>query len=205
MPEILLLIADNALRDAVDEQIAASRLGEVRPAVQGVAPDMVIADAAGWARGGGVEKQGEKPVFLLLGTGSEEEGSFAETFALPVRLGHLLMRMRYYLETAPLLRNRSVDFGNWRLEPQSRRAVPLAGGDAVRLTEKETALLAFLAARDAPASRRDILAAVWGYDERIDTHTLETHIYQLRRKLDAGGGDWLVSEKDGYRLARVRG
>jgi DNA-binding response OmpR family regulator len=58
-------------------------------------------------------------------------------------------------------------------------------------------LLVFLAAQPQPVTRRDILAGVWGYDERIDTHTLETHIYQLRRKLD---GDWLVNEAGAYRL-----
>ena len=70
------------------------------------------------------------------------------------------------------------------------------------LTEKETALLVFLGHSHEPVTRRDILAAVWGYDENIDTHTLETHIYQLRRKLDGKDENWLINEAGAYRLAR---
>ena len=141
----------------------------------------------------------------MLGGTDEVEG-VTETFAKPVRLGHLLTRVRYYLETAPLLRDRAIAFGPWRLEPQNRRLTRDNDAEPVRLTEKETALLVYLAQSKEPATRRDILANVWGYDERIDTHTLETHIYQLRRKLEGGGKEggenWLVFEDGAYHLAR---
>jgi DNA-binding response OmpR family regulator len=119
-------------------------------------------------------------------------------------LGHLATRLRYYLETAPLLRDRVIAFGPHRLEPQNRRILRGDETEAIRLTEKETALLVFLAQSKEPATRKDILASVWGYDERIDTHTLETHIYQLRRKLDSSGENWLINEAGTYRLAGIQ-
>jgi len=75
----------------------------------------------------------------------------------------------------------------------------------IRLTEKETAILEYLGHSTDPVTREELLGAIWGYDARIDTHTLETHIYQLRRKLDpeAKGLDLLVNEQSAYRLNRV--
>ncbi len=212
MSSIFLLITDSALREAVREQIAASKLGTLR-VVNGIRevecgekPCVVIIDEAAFDGKAiaSFEAGEEKPVFLLLGGNADAEG-VVETFAKPFRLGHLLTRLRYYLETAPLLRDRDLVFGRYKLEPKNRRVVCEEGGDPVRLTEKETALLVYLANRAEPATRLDILAAIWGYDERIDTHTLETHIYQLRRKLDREGENWLVNEAGAYHLARGQG
>ena len=209
MPLIYLFIPDSALREAVAEQITASKIAEPRvvSAVREIdcreSPCVLVIDAAVFNKkdmfllGEGEDK----PVLLLLGSTDEVEG-VTETFAKPLRLGHLLTRLRYYLETAPLLRDHAIVFGPYRLEPQNRRIVCEGDGEPIRLTEKETALLVFLAYRTEAATRQDILAAVWGYDERIDTRTLETHIYQLRRKLDKDGENWLVNEAGAYRLAR---
>jgi DNA-binding response OmpR family regulator len=215
MPALFLLIPDAALREAVVEQLAAAKIGEARlvdtlqaflKQVEGGMSCILVVDEAAYDKKNaallcGLESAPEKPVLLLLGSGDDAEG-LNETFAKPLRLGHLLARLRYYMETAPLLRDRSVCFGSYRLEPQNRRVFGAKEAEPIRLTEKETALLVFLAQNKEPATRRDILAAVWGYDERIDTHTLETHIYQLRRKLADGEENWLVSESGTYRLAR---
>ena len=212
MPSIFLLISDSALREAVVEQLASSKLGALRVVNTlrdvecGEKPCVVIVDEAAFD-GNAVASfnVGEKkPLLLLLGGNADTEG-VAETFARPFRLGHLLTRLRYYLETAPLLRDRELVFGRYKLEPKNRRLVCEYGGEPVRLTEKETALLVYLANRAEPATRLDILAAIWGYDERIDTHTLETHIYQLRRKLDREGENWLVNEAGAYHLERGQG
>ena len=108
----------------------------------------------------------------------------------------------FIFEIAPRLRATPLTFGPYRLEPQNRR-LSIAGTETViRLTEKETALLEYLGHRKAPVPREELLAAIWGYDGRIDTHTLETHIYQLRRKLDAEGkgADLLRNENGAYCL-----
>ncbi|MDR3425719.1 MAG: response regulator transcription factor [Alphaproteobacteria bacterium] len=208
MPSIFLLISDTSLREAVVEQIKAAKLGEPRvvdPVEAGASDVVIIDDSEGGNKTAALLRSlaahSEKPVILLLGGGDDCEGA-TETFAKPLRLGHLIARLRYYLETAPLLRPSVIVFGPYRLEPENRRVFCENSAEPIRLTEKETALLVFLAQSPKPATRRDILAAVWGYDERIDTHTLETHIYQLRRKLDNRGENWLVNEAGVYRLAR---
>ncbi|MFA4994505.1 MAG: winged helix-turn-helix domain-containing protein [Bdellovibrionales bacterium] len=217
MPTLFLLIPEPALRDAVIEQIKTAELGD--PCVvdslqdalkqaEGHASAVIVVDAAGAEKKteAQIQSLNEKPnapLILMLG-GADDRPNVTETFSKPLRLGHLISRLRYYLETAPLLRDRVVAFGPYRLEPQSRRILRDNESEPLRLTEKETALLVFLAQNKNPATRQDILADVWGYDERIDTHTLETHVYQLRRKLDKEGENWLINEAGTYRLAEIK-
>jgi hypothetical protein len=73
----------------------------------------------------------------------------------------------------------------------------------IRLTEKEVAILTFLyKSKGSLVSRRDLLAAVWEYAESVETHTLETHIYRLRQKIetDPSKPDILLTEENGYRV-----
>ena len=73
----------------------------------------------------------------------------------------------------------------------------------MRLTEKETAILRYLyRAAHKPVSRETLLQEVWGYNSGVTTHTLETHIYRLRQKIekDAAAPGILVTEAGGYKL-----
>lgn len=76
-------------------------------------------------------------------------------------------------------------------------------GEPVRLTEKETAILACLKqSGEKPVTREELLTRVWSYADGVETHTLETHIYRLRQKIekDPSRPDILLTEEDGYRL-----
>jgi DNA-binding response OmpR family regulator len=217
MPDIFLLIPEPTLREAVVEQIKIAKLGvpcfldspsALPKRGDENVPSIVIIDETGsWKKEESPVRAfadyPEKPILLVLG-GSDDIDGVTETFVKPFRLGHLISRLKYYIETAPLLRNSVITFGPWRLEPQTRSAVRENGTEPVRLTEKETALLIFMAHHRETSTRRDILAQVWGYDERIDTHTLETHIYQLRRKLDIDGKTWIVNDAGKYYLSGIK-
>jgi DNA-binding response OmpR family regulator len=78
-----------------------------------------------------------------------------------------------------------------------------AQGAEMRLTEKERDVLVYLLGRDQHyGDRKDLLDHVWGYVQDVQTHTLETHIYRLRQKIepDPAQPSVLVTERDGYRL-----
>ena len=205
MPSVYILIPDAALREAVTEQLSIEALGQAQeqgavPASPPIEPAVVILDEAADAKT--IKKlraiKNEHCAVLLLGNPPEgcDETLVTEAFAKPVRLGHLLGRLRFHLEVAPKLRSKPMEIGPYRLEAQQRSLTQ--GSETVRLTEKETALLEYLAQSTAPVGRDELLASVWGYDARIDTHTLETHIYQLRRKL---GAELILNEGGLYRLA----
>lgn len=205
MLPIHLLIPDAALREAVAEQLqltgfGAPKEGDVPAAPPAEMTAIILDEAALDAKL--IKKlaaiRNERVVILLLGALPDvgDENLCTETFAKPVRLGYLIGRLRFYLEIAPKLRSAPVMIGPYRLAVQQRSLI--CGDDILRLTEKETALLEYLAQSASPVGRDELLANVWGYDARIDTHTLETHIYQLRKKL---GGEWIVNESGMYKLA----
>jgi DNA-binding response OmpR family regulator len=76
-------------------------------------------------------------------------------------------------------------------------------GSKIRLTEKETAILRYLyRAGQKPVSRETLLQEVWGYNSGVTTHTLETHVYRLRQKVekDAASPAILVTDGGGYKL-----
>lgn len=96
-----------------------------------------------------------------------------------------------------------ASLGRFRFHPASR-VLEDGSGQAIRLTEKEAAILAYLqGASGRVVPREELLDQVWGYAAAVTTHTLETHIYRLRRKLATGegGSPLLVTELGGYRLA----
>jgi len=94
--------------------------------------------------------------------------------------------------------------GPWQWGSGHRQLSDPLSGRRVRLTEKETAILRYLAASPHAVSREDLLSAVWGYSPAITTHTLETHIYKLRQKIepDPSQSSLILTEEGGYRLAR---
>jgi len=74
----------------------------------------------------------------------------------------------------------------------------------IRLTEKETNILKYLyRAGGKPVAREELLEEVWGYNSGVTTHTLETHVYRLRQKIEPerGTATLLMTEPGGYRLA----
>jgi DNA-binding response OmpR family regulator len=86
----------------------------------------------------------------------------------------------------------------------SGKLLTSAGGEKLRLTEKETAILLYLnRAKGIVVSRDELLREVWGYNANVTTHTLETHIYRLRQKIEANpaNAQLLVTDAGGYRLA----
>lgn len=124
-----------------------------------------------------------------------------------VEIGRLAQPFRF-VDLAVLLRQAApaeapVKIGRLNFD-RTARVLAQANGDNVRLTEKEAALLAMLADASAEGvSREDLLHGVWGYRAGMDTHTLETHIYRLRRKIeqDALAPQIVVTTAAGYRLA----
>jgi DNA-binding response OmpR family regulator len=95
--------------------------------------------------------------------------------------------------------------GPYSFDPATKRLTERARARTIRLTEKEAAMLELLwHAAGTVVARDDLLARVWGYQAGITTHTLETHVYRLRRKIerDPAKAELLVTDIGGYRLVR---
>lgn len=121
----------------------------------------------------------------------------------PVRLNVLMARLRAQLRQFELSDDATFQIGPYSFRPAVKMLI--AGQKKIHLTDKETAILKYLyRVGDRPVSREVLLGEVWGYNAGVTTHTLETHIYRLRQKLEPKPGEnrLLVTEPEGYRLVR---
>ena len=148
------------------------------------------------------------PIILLITKEKEdvaekavEEGADDYVF-MPFRFTTLLSRIRTQLQHFEISEDTTFSIGSYLFKPGLKQMIG-ADGKKLKLTEKETAILRFLHRADQAIVGRDILLAeVWGYSALVSTHTLETHIYRLRKKIekDPAHATLLVTEPGGYKL-----
>ncbi len=121
----------------------------------------------------------------------------------PFRLNVLLARLRAQLRQHEQSEDAVFTIGPYTFKPSAKLLLDEENNSKVRLTEKETAILKYLyRAGDKVIARDTLLGEVWGYNAGVTTHTLETHVYRLRQKIerDPSNAELLVTEPGGYRL-----
>jgi DNA-binding response OmpR family regulator len=121
----------------------------------------------------------------------------------PFRLSVLLARLRAHLRQHEQSEDAVFQIGPYTFRPSAKMLVDASGRKKVRLTEKETAILKYLyRAGDRVIGRETLLGEVWGYNAGVTTHTLETHVYRLRQKIEKepSRAEILITEPGGYRL-----
>ena len=220
---ILIVEDDSELRDALVEQLAlheefeavaaengtkgvqAAKAGQVDLVIMDVGlPDIDGREAVRILRKGGFKS----PILLLTGHDTDSdtilglESGANDYVTKPFRFAVLLARIRAQLRQHEASEDAVFTIGPFTFRPSSKLLLN-AKGNKVRLTEKETAILRFLyRAGQKPVTRETLLQEVWGYNSGVTTHTLETHIYRLRQKVerDATTPTILVTETGGYKL-----
>jgi DNA-binding response OmpR family regulator len=148
------------------------------------------------------------PIIMLTGHDADSdtimglESGANDYVVKPFRFAVLLARIRSQLRQHEASEDAVFAIGPYSFRPASKLLLNPKGGK-IRLTEKETAILRYLyRAGQRPVSREILLQEVWGYNSGVTTHTLETHIYRLRQKIerDAANPAILVTETGGYKL-----
>ncbi len=220
---ILIVDDDTELREALVEQLAlheefdATAVDSGAKAVQeakGGQIDLVIMDVGlpdvdGREAVRIMRKNGFKsPIIMLTGHDTDSdtilglESGANDYVTKPFRFAVLLARIRAQLRQHEASEDAVFTIGPYSFRPSSK-VLLTPKGTKVRLTEKETAILRYLyRAGQKPVSRETLLQEVWGYNSGVTTHTLETHIYRLRQKVekDAAAPAILVTEAGGYKL-----
>ena len=123
----------------------------------------------------------------------------------PFKFGILLARIRAQLRQHAISEDASFVIGPYQFKPGEKTLIHRDSQELIRLTEKETAILKYLKRSDGnPVSRDILLDEVWGYNAAVTTHTLETHVYRLRQKIEPNpsSATILVTEGGGYRLGK---
>ena len=157
-----------------------------------------------------LRRQGHQmPVIMLTGSDAEADvvrgldSGANDYIAKPFRANELLARVRAQLRLFDGSEEAVFSVGPYTFRPAKKLLQDPARKRRIRLTDKESAILKFLYRSDARAVGREILLhEVWGYNPTVTTHTLETHIYRLRQKLETNPAVpvLLLTEQGGYRL-----
>jgi DNA-binding response OmpR family regulator len=222
---LLLVDDDSLLRDTLADQFAlhdefaletAASAGEAVRKVAAEAhidlvlldvglPDMDGRDALQLMRKNGFKS----PVIMLTGADTDADAILGlnaganDYVTKPFKFAVLLARVRAHLRSHEQNEDAVFKVGPYEFRPAVKMLVTEAD-KKIRLTEKETSILKFLyRAGGRPVTREVLLDEVWGYNSGVTTHTLETHVYRLRQKIEPapGAATLLLTEGGGYRLA----
>jgi len=203
---ILLAESDDVLRASLGEQleregydvIAAKDGDSARASAREQLGFAIVGLADAEAVAASLRDLGQACPILLL-TLDEAQSSF-ETLIRPFRFSALLGRLHALNNHHASGDDSAVRIGPYTFHPSAK--LLQADGRKVRLTEKETNILKFLHASAGTVPRDILLHEVWGYSPQVATHTLETHIYRLRKKIeqDPAKAQILLTEGGGYRL-----
>ena len=148
------------------------------------------------------------PIIMLTGHDSEADeilglqSGASDYVTKPFRFGALLARIRAQLRQHEQSEDAVFSVGRFTFRP-AQKLLEEENGSKVHLTEKEASILKFLYRADHQVvTRETLLHEVWGYNAGVTTHTLETHIYRLRQKIesDPSNAELLVTETGGYKL-----
>jgi DNA-binding response OmpR family regulator len=219
---VLLVDDDAMLRSSLAEQLAAE--GEYAPTEAGSCAeakerakeglyefmilDVGLPDGDGRALCRELREDGIScPIILLTAADTDAdtiEGlkSGANDYVTkPFRFAVLMARVHAHLRSHEQSEEAVYRIGPYTFRPSAKLLIE-PGGKRIRLTEKETNILKFLYRSGDTVARDTLLHEVWGYNPAVTTHTLETHIYRLRQKIEnnPGHAQILVTESGGYRL-----
>jgi DNA-binding response OmpR family regulator len=220
---ILLVDDDEELRESLKDQLALYEEFDIQTAAtaaQGVErtkkerldlvildvglPDMDGREACKMMRKGGFKS----PIIMLTGNASDSDvvlgldAGANDYVTKPFKFAVLLARIRAQLRQHEQSEDAVFLIGPYTFKPASKILVDDKGAK-IRLTEKETSILKYLYRSGEKVVTRDVLLhEVWGYNAGVTTHTLETHIYRLRQKIekDPSNAELLVTEMGGYKL-----
>jgi DNA-binding response OmpR family regulator len=222
LKRVLLVDDDAMLRASLAEQLAAE--GEFDPVeaedcagarrtartgpVEFMILDVGLPDGDGRALCREFRENGITcPILLLTGMDGDAdtiqglEAGANDYIAKPFRFAVLMARIHAHLRNHEQNEEAVYRIGPYVFRPSAKLLLDEAGRK-IRLTEKETNILKFLYRAGETVGRDTLLHEVWGYNPAVTTHTLETHIYRLRQKIEESPGQAqiLITENGGYRL-----
>ncbi len=221
--KLLLIDDDSDLRDALAAQFilhedfllstsedAGSGLDHLRAHhADLVLLDVGLPDVDGRELCRALRRQGFRmPVIMLTAATGESdvilglESGANDYIAKPFRFALLLARVRAHLRQHEQNEHAVFKIGPYSFRP-AVKWLARPDGRKIRLTEKEATILKYLYRADAkPVERKTLLHEIWGYRPDISTHTLETHIYRLRQKIedDPAQAKMIITTPGGYKL-----
>jgi DNA-binding response OmpR family regulator len=189
---------------------AAEHLANPDARFDAVLLDITLPDGDGCAFCARMRQQGHRmPVIMLTGASAEEDivrgldVGANDYIVKPFRAGELIARLQAQFRVFEHSESATFTIGPYTFRPAAKLLTIPQKNRRIQLTDKEVRVLKHLYRAGATAvSRKALLNEVWGYNAAVDTHTLETHIYRLRQKIEPDPANCriLLTVDGGYRL-----
>ena len=137
---------------------------------------------------------------ICVGKKKDLKDNFDENLELPATIKEINAIVENTSAKKKFSKNSSIEIKSYLLNKNEKKLSK--SNDFIILTEKEVHLLELFLKNKNPMSKDKILSLVWNYSSDADTHTVETHIYRLRKKITAKFKDenFIINNKDGYSL-----
>ncbi len=206
MPNILLISDNEKFFEDLSNQISyhIPDFTVVTEEDAGVIPDMIIVDENTEKLRELHKQQLQVPTILLLSSGADAGDAEASNIVYkPLVLNNFLNLLQAGINIYENSSDGYLNFNQYELRPAKKEILNLRNGEVIKLTEKEVAIIKYLyKAKDKIVSKNELLQEVWGYSPEVTTHTIETHIYRLRQKVEHEdtSAQIILTSDGGYQL-----
>lgn len=206
MPNILLISDNEKFFEDLSNQISY-HLPDFTVVTQeeaGIIPDMIIVDEDTDKLRELHKQQLQVPTILLLSSGADAGGAEASNIVYkPLVLNNFFNLLQAGINIYENSSDGYLNFNQYELRPSKKEILNLRNNEIIKLTEKEVAIIKYLyKAKDKIVSKNELLQEVWGYSPDVTTHTIETHIYRLRQKVEHedAAAQIILTSDGGYQL-----
>ena len=206
MPNILLISDNEKFFEDLSNQISY-HLPDFTVVTQedaGIIPDMIIVDEDTDKLRELHKQQLQVPTILLLSSGADAGDAEASNIVYkPLVLNNFFNLLQAGINIYENSSDSYLNFNQYELRPSKKEILNLRNNEIIKLTEKEVAIIKYLyKAKDKIVSKNELLQEVWGYSPEVTTHTIETHIYRLRQKVEHedAAAQIILTSDGGYQL-----
>ena len=202
MPNILFLSDNNTFKSDILDQIAHHAEGFCVIEDDGIA-DVVIVDEDIKLLENFLKKDIKAPIILLSSKEIDDTIGAHHIIYKPMNLSDFLDDIKASINVYEKSSEGKLEFNNYILNPSHKEILNLRNNEITKLTEKEVAIIKYLYKnRDKTIGKNDLIQEVWGYSADVYTHTVETHIYRLRQKVehDDVSAQLIITSDGGYSL-----
>lgn len=196
----VLLFSDNEdYKNDIAEQITRYIEGAI---ISETAPDVIVVDEDRNVYSQNRIKYPSIPMILLTdGNTQTKNDNLNLTISKPFSLMGFLDIIRAANNKLDSSADGFLKFNDYELRPNQKEIIDLTNNSIVKLTEKEVCIIKYLyRIHGKYASKTDLQKNVWQYNENVTTHTVETHVYRLRQKVENGTRRLIVTDNGKYRL-----
>ncbi|MDY4841235.1 MAG: response regulator transcription factor [Alphaproteobacteria bacterium] len=206
MPNILLISDNEKFFEDLSNQISyhLPDFTVVTEEDAGIISDMIIVDEDTDKLRELHKQQLQVPTILLLSSGADAGDAEASNIVYkPLVLNNFFNLLQAGINIYENSSDGYLNFNQYELRPSKKEILNLRNNEIIKLTEKEVAIIKYLyKAKDKIVSKNELLQEVWGYSPEVTTHTIETHIYRLRQKVEHedAAAQIILTSDGGYQL-----